>query len=158
IYRTREEALPMCAQRAVDCLVARGPTGGGVESGRLGMEPQCGASLVEPTRAEQRRGRRPERAVAARLFGAQLRGERGQLREVCDRVDLAERRDADDAVCIEIGAEQKRGVGVARRKEPRRAGVDEGALVDRLEAERVPLLAERREDRVALGGRPARVA
>jgi hypothetical protein len=53
-------------------------------------------------------------------------------------------------VSVEVVAEQKRGVVVGRGKEPRRAVVQEVALVDRLETERIPLLGERREDGLVL--------
>jgi hypothetical protein len=96
-------------QCAVDRLVTRGRTGGGVESGRLAAKPQRAASLVQPAGAEERRGRGPERAVAGRLLGTQLRRERDQLGEVGDRVDLTERGDADEPMCVEVVAKQKRG-------------------------------------------------
>jgi hypothetical protein len=53
-------------------------------------------------------------------------------------------------VGVEVVAEQQRGVGVGRGEQPRPAVVQEVALVDRLQAERVMLLAERREDRLEL--------
>jgi hypothetical protein len=62
-------------------------------------------------------------------------------------------------VRVEVVAEQERGVVVGGREEPRRPVVQEVALVDRLEAERVSLLRERRKDRLvlALGLRAQRV-
>jgi hypothetical protein len=53
-------------------------------------------------------------------------------------------------VGVEIVAEQEGGVLVRRREQARAAVVEEVALVDRLEAERVPLVGERREDRLQL--------
>jgi hypothetical protein len=53
-------------------------------------------------------------------------------------------------VGVEVVPEQERGVGVGGREQPRPAVVEEVALVDRLEPERVALLAEPREDRVEL--------
>ena len=54
---------------------------------------------------------------------------------------------------VEVVAEQQRRVVVGRREQARPAVVDEVALVDRLEPERVARLAERRED--GRCGRPA---
>ena len=51
---------------------------------------------------------------------------------------------------IEVVAEQERRVGIGGREQPRTAVVQEVALVDRLQPERVALLAERREDRFEL--------
>jgi hypothetical protein len=56
----------------------------------------------------------------------------------------------DQPVRVEVVAEQERGVGVTRIEEARAAVMEQVALVDRLEAEGVPLLAERREDRAVL--------
>jgi hypothetical protein len=52
-------------------------------------------------------------------------------------------------VGVEVVPEQERGVGVGR-EQPRAAVVEEVTLVDRLQPERVALLAERREDRLEL--------
>jgi hypothetical protein len=56
-------------------------------------------------------------------------------------------------VRVEVVAEQEGGVPVGRLEEAGPAVVDEVALVDRLQPERVPLIAERREDgrELALG-------
>jgi hypothetical protein len=61
-------------------------------------------------------------------------------------------------VRIEIVAEQEGGVGVGWVEEPWPAVVEEVALVDRFQPERVALLAELREDRLqlALAGRAQR--
>jgi hypothetical protein len=53
-------------------------------------------------------------------------------------------------VRVEVVPEQERGVGVGGSEQPRPPVVEEIALVDRLEPERVALLAERREDGVEL--------
>ena len=106
---------------------------------------RCRAAPRSRPRAGRRR-RPPRRAAGCRARSAR-RGRRPRRPRQAG--------DADEAVCVEVVAEQERGVGVGRREEPRRAVVHEVALVDRLEAERVPLLAERREDRLVLGVRPA---
>jgi hypothetical protein len=61
-------------------------------------------------------------------------------------------------VRVEVVAQQQGRVGVGGGEEPRPAVVQEVALVDRLEPQRVALLAERREDRLelALAGRAQR--
>jgi hypothetical protein len=53
-------------------------------------------------------------------------------------------------VRVEVVPEQERGVGVGRGEQPWRAVVQEVALVDRLQAERVPVLGQRREDGLLL--------
>jgi hypothetical protein len=53
-------------------------------------------------------------------------------------------------VGVEVVAEQEGGVGVGRGKQPRPSVVEQIALVDRLQAERVAILAELREDRLEL--------
>jgi hypothetical protein len=53
-------------------------------------------------------------------------------------------------VRVEVVAQQQGRVGVGRGEEPRPAIVEEVALVDRLEPQRVALLAERREERLEL--------
>ena len=53
--------------------------------------------------------------------------------------------DTDQAVRVEVVAEQEGRVGVGRIEEARLAVVDEIALVDRLEAEGETLVPKRRE-------------
>jgi hypothetical protein len=53
-------------------------------------------------------------------------------------------------VGVEVVPEEERGVGVGGSKQPRLPVVKEVALVDRLQPERVALLAEGREDRLEL--------
>jgi hypothetical protein len=53
-------------------------------------------------------------------------------------------------VRVEIVAQKQSRVVVGRREQPRTPVVEEVALVDRLEPERVPVLAEAGEDGVAL--------
>ena len=51
---------------------------------------------------------------------------------------------------VEVVTEQERSVGVGRSEQPRLTVVEEITLVDRLQAERVAILAELREDRLEL--------
>ncbi len=95
------------------------------------------ARRVETARAQQRRGRRPGGTVAVAPVGARLRAQRDQLGEIGDGRDVAGLGDADEPVRVQVVAEQERGVAVRRREEPRAAVVDEVALVDRLQPERV---------------------
>jgi hypothetical protein len=53
-------------------------------------------------------------------------------------------------VRVEVVAEQQGGVAILGREEPRCPVVEQVPLVDRLQAERVELLGERREDRLVL--------
>jgi hypothetical protein len=101
--------------------------------------------------SERRRRRRPGLAVAGKPVGAQLGAEGDQRGEVADRLDRAGARDPDQAVRIQVVAEQERRVGVRRREQARPAVVEQIPLVDRLEPEGVALLAEWREDGLALG-------
>jgi len=99
---------------------------------------------------EGRRCRRPRHAVARKPVGAELGAARDQLRQVADSLDRPCLRDADEPVRVEVVAEQQCRVVVARREEPRAPVMEQVALVDRLEPERVALLAQRREDRLSL--------
>ena len=81
-------ARPCVAQRVpVDGRVARGGARGGLERAdrrAAGAPP----AARRAGRAEQRRRRGPERAVAVGVLGAQLAAERDQLGEVGDRIDV----------------------------------------------------------------------
>jgi hypothetical protein len=59
-------------------------------------------------------------------------------------------RDAHETVGVEIVAEQQRVLGRSWRKQAWAAVVQEISLVDRLHAQRAPLVAEWREDRLQL--------
>src|SRR6185312_8190149 len=100
--------------------------------------------------AERRGGRRPRLAVAGQAVGAELGAERDQRRKVPHRLDRPRLRDPDEAVRVEVVAEQQRGVLVDRGEQARHAVVEQVALVDRLEPDRVALLAEPREHGLAL--------
>ena len=54
---------------------------------------------------------------------------------------------------VEVVAEQQRQLVVLGREQSRAAVVTEVALVDRLQSDRVPLVAKKGEDRFALGSR-----
>ena len=109
--------------------------------------------------AEARGGRRPGASVAGKAVRAQLRAARDQGRQVGHRLDRPDLRDPHEAVRVEVVAEEKRGVRIGRREEPRATVVEQVPLVDRLEPERVELLGERGEDRLELSlpGRAERV-
>ena len=100
--------------------------------------------------AHGRRGRRPRIAVAGQAVGPQPGAERDQRREVGDGLDRPRLGHAHQPVGVEVITEQERGVGVGGREQPWPSVVEEVALIDRLQAERVALLAERREDRLEL--------
>ena len=122
---------------------------------------RCAPAPAEPcffAAAERGGCSGPGLAVARQAVRPQLGTERDQGREVGDGLDRAGLGHADEAVRVEVVAEQKRGVLVTRREQPRSPVVQQVALVDRLEPERIPLLAERREDRLqlAVGFRPQR--
>jgi hypothetical protein len=107
--------------------------------------------------SERRRGRRPGLAVPGQPVGAELGAEGDQRRQVADRLDRAGPRDPNETVRVEVVAEQERRVRVGRREQTRPAVVEQVALVDRLEPERVALFGERGEDGLALGVRAQRL-
>ena len=100
--------------------------------------------------AERRRCRRPGLAVARKLVGAELRADGDQCGEVGHGLDLPRLGDPHQAVRIEVVAEQERRVLVRGSEQARPPEMEEVALVDRLEPEAVPLLGERRKDRLQL--------
>ena len=100
--------------------------------------------------AESRRGRRPRLAVAGQAVGPQPGAERDQRREVGDGLDRPRLGHAHQPVSVEVVAEQEGGVGIGGREQSWPSVVEEIALVDRLQAERVAILAELREDRLEL--------
>ena len=83
---------------------------------------------------EQRRRRGPCLRLAGAALGARLGAERDQLGEIVHRLDAARRRDPHEAVGVEVVAEEQSRIGVGRLEQPRRAVVEEVALVDRLHA------------------------
>ena len=59
----------------------------------------------------------PGLPVAGRALGAQVRAARDQRGELADRLDVAELRDPDEPVRVEVVPEQQRDVGVLRSEE-----------------------------------------
>jgi hypothetical protein len=97
-----------------------------------------------------RRRRRPRLSVSGQAVGAQLGAERDQGSQVGHGLDRPGLGDAHKTVGVEVVAEQEGGVAVGGREQPRPPVVEEVALVDRLQPERVALLPERREDGLGL--------
>src|SRR6266404_2765240 len=144
---SRPSQPKMRRERLVDRLVAGRRAGGGLQRGRVAAQPQRAARVVEQRAAPEQRGARcPQGAVAVRVLRTELAAERDQLGQVGDRVGLAEGRDADEPVGVQVVTEEERDVRVGRREQPRRPVVGEIALVDRLQADREARLSERRED------------
>ncbi len=100
--------------------------------------------------AELGRGFRPRLPVAGQAVGAELRAERDQGRELGYGLDGPVLGDPDEAVRVEIVPEQERRVPVGGSEQAGTPVMEQVALVDRLEAERVPLVGERREDGLRL--------
>src|SRR2546421_2162125 len=100
--------------------------------------------------AELRRSLGPSLAVAREPVGTQLGAERDQRGEVGHVLHAPGFRDADETVRVEIVAEQQRRVVVLGREEPGPSVVEQVALVDRLEPERVELFRQRRENGLTL--------
>ena len=121
------------------------------QSARIGPVAESGARRCKAVvRSEQRRGGGPGLAVPVAVRGANLGADRDQLRQVGDGGELAERGHPLEAVRVEVVAEEQPRVGVRRLEEPWAAVVEQVALVDGLDPERVPDLGERayRDDAV----------
>jgi hypothetical protein len=103
--------------------------------------------------AERGRRRRPRLAVPGKPVRAQLGAQGDQRGEVAHGLDRPGLGDADETVRVQVVAEQQRRVGIGRLEQPRPPVVEQVALVDRLEAEPVPFLGQRREDRLPPGSR-----
>lgn len=112
-----------------------------------GEGPLDGARL-RPVLAgpESAHGRGPGRPVPVAALGTELGAEREELGEVGHGLDVPEGGDSHEPVCVQVVPEQDGGVAVRGVEEARAAVVEQVALVDRLDAEREALLAERRED------------
>jgi hypothetical protein len=106
--------------------------------------------------SQLRGGLGPSFAVAWKAVRSELCAERDERSEVGHILHGPRLGDAHEPVGVEVVPEQQAGVVVARREQARAAVVQEVALVDRLEPERVALVRERREDglQVALRLRP----
>src|SRR6185436_7656161 len=102
-----------------------------------------GERRVDPVVARTRAGKTLEGAGIAGVaeLGACLRAERQQLREVGHGGDRAGSGDEHQALREERVAEQERDVLVRRLEQPRASVVEEIALVDRLDADREPIVA-----------------
>jgi len=102
--------------------------------------------------------RRINIGVAVDTVGSEGGAAGDQLGHRRDRGDTPGLGDPHEPVRVEVVAEQKRCVCVGGREQARRPVVHEVPLVDRLEAQGVAFLAERREHRLVLGVRPQRIA
>ena len=140
----------MRSQGSLDRVRSHGlvcESGKGLEIAAL---PQGRAGFLEDACAEQWGRRRPDDAVAVRAVAPELRADGDQLGEVEDRLRAPLPGHAHEPVGIEVVAEEEGGVAVGRSEESRPPVVDEVPLVDRLQPERKPFLAQRREDRSGL--------
>ena len=141
---------PLCvrSERGVDRGVVRLDAREALQRPRVTGVAQRRAGLVQPAPSEQRRGRRPRRAVAVGVVRPGLGAERDELGEIGDRVDGAGGGDEYEPVREQLVAEEERGVLVRWVEEPRAPVVEEVALVDRLEPEREARVGDEwREDR-----------
>ena len=106
---------------------------------RLGQPP-----LDAPEQGDRGRPRLP---IPGLVLRAQVGAERKELCEVGDDADVPLGGDAHETVGVEVVAQQNARVAVVGSEEPRPAVVQEVALVDRLDAEREPLVGKGGEDR-----------
>src|SRR5438105_2954697 len=157
---TLPDSAPVGAEGPLKGAVPRGRAGGVRERPAIALVAQRRARVVEAAAPEKRRRRRPRFAVAVGAGGAHLRAQRDQLCQVGHSGHVLELGDPDEAMRVQVIAEEERRVAVAGREEPRPPVVEEVCLVDRLEPECEPLLGERREDGLGLplGGRAQRRA
>jgi hypothetical protein len=98
--------------------------------------------VVRRPRPERDGSGEPRFAVAVLALGPQTRADGDQLRELSDRTDAACGRDPDEAVRVEVVAEQQRELVVLGGEETGLPVVAEVPLVDRLEPDRVRVVAQ----------------
>ena len=134
---------------SLDGVSTCGPPRGVEQRRSIAAIAQVGSGGVERALAEEGRSRRPGRSLTPTTVCTRLGAEGDQLREIVHRADAPGRRDADEAVGVEIVPEEKGGVRVGGSKQAGATVVQEIALVDRLDTEREGGLAEAREDRRA---------
>jgi hypothetical protein len=108
----------------------------------VGCERPLHGVVVRRPGAERYRGGEPCFAVAVLAFGSQTRADGDQLRELRDRADAARGRNPDEAVRVEVVAEQQRELIVLGGEETGLPVVAEVPLVDRLEPDRVRVVAQ----------------
>ena len=154
------ENLSHAAGVGRECAIDRGVADGGPRRGtraaRVATPAERAARLVEPcprsAAVAAQSGPSPPAPSARSCEQSEISSERSATASTSPK-----RGDADEPVRVEVVAEEQRRVAVRRGEQARRPVVDEVALVDRLEPEREPLVAERREDRLELA-RSARSA
>src|SRR5437867_13335000 len=144
---TLTQAPAMGGQGTIDRRVSGVRAGQPLEWARIVVEPERRPSVIQLAAAKGRGSCCPHWPVTDDFFRTQVRTKRDQLGEVADRVDGSDLLDAHEPVCIEVVPEEQRGVQVLGGEQPRAAVVQEVALVDSLDPERVPRFAERGEDR-----------
>ena len=110
--------------------------------------PRVGEAALDPP--EQRDRRSPGLSVPRPALGTQVGAECQELGQLGDHTHVPLGGDADEAVGVEVVAEEDAGVTIGGREEPRPAVVQQVALVDRLDSERELLVGERGEDRELL--------
>src|ERR1700686_2703974 len=110
----------------------------GRASPRSRMAARADSSSPSPSRAALAAQTAPSPGASSARSCAQS--------EIGAGLHAADVPDPDQAVRVEVVAEQERRVLVSRLEQARPPVVQQVALVDRLEPEREPLLAERRED------------
>jgi hypothetical protein len=136
-------------ERTGDGLASHGALGESEERSAVGVLGQGGSSvgeaLLDP--AEQGDRGRPRFPVAGAALGAQVRTESEELGELSHDAHVSLRRHPHEPVRVEVVTQEDARVPVCGSEEPGLPVVQEVALVDRLDAEREPLVRERRKDR-----------
>src|SRR5262245_5540679 len=135
----------MGRERALDRVFAGGLVGERDE--RLGV-----VALLERAVSKAGDARRPGGAVLDLALRLELRAERDQLAHVRDRRHGARGRESDEALRVQVVAEQQDRVLVTGREQARASVVDEVALVDRLHGQGEARVRERGEDGDAVAG------
>src|SRR4051794_17328127 len=110
--------------------------------------------LLEHALPEERDARRPDRAVVPGALSSELGAQRDQLAHVRNGLHRPRGGEADEALGVQVVAEQENRVPVAGREEARAPVMDEVALVDRLDGDCEARVGERREDPLAVACAP----
>src|SRR5205085_10764524 len=141
-----QQTKPVSCERRLDERIPRGLPRSTLEWLRIVVQPERGATVLERGTPEQGGRCRPDRAVPCDRLGLEVRAESDQLGEVVDRLDGPDLLDPHESVGVEVVTEQERRIAVLGSEQPRPAEMQQIALVDRLDPERVARLGERRED------------
>src|SRR5262249_23634415 len=125
IAATLSEQPGMRGERRVNGGVARCRPRDRLERPRILAQSERVTGRLDITCSAQRRGPGPGGTIAVALLGASLGAQRDQLGEVGDGRDVSGLGDTNEAVCVQVVAEQEPRVAVGGGEQARVAVVDE---------------------------------